>query len=59
MQRAIFGPLNPRWESMPDLKRYEAAPLAVLVAAIAVFGIFPVLALELLNRWTGIVLGGM
>ena len=59
MQRAIFGPLNPRWESMPDLKRFEAAPLAVLVAAIAVFGIFPVLVLELLNRWTGIVLGGM
>jgi len=59
MQRAIFGPLNVRWESMHDLERFEIAPLAVLVACFAVFGIAPLLILELLTRWSGIVLGGM
>src|SRR3989441_711773 len=29
MQRAIFGPVNPKWEAMPDLHRFEVAPLAV------------------------------
>src|SRR5206468_394452 len=36
-----FGPLNPKWEAMPDLHRFEVAPLAVLVAAFAVFGTPP------------------
>src|SRR5207244_9149654 len=49
MQRAIFGPLNPKWEAMPDLHRFEVAPLAVLVAAFAVFGIVPVLFLSLIS----------
>ncbi len=59
MQRAIFGPMNPKWESMPDLSRFEVAPLAVLVAAFAVFGIFPLLVLDFLSSWTQGILGGM
>jgi NADH-quinone oxidoreductase subunit M len=57
MQRAIFGPMNPRWESMPDLERFEVAPLAILVAAFAVFGIFPILLLQSLSSWSAGVLG--
>ena len=59
MQRAIFGPLNPIWEAMPDLHRFEVAPLAVLVAAFAVFGIVPVLFLSLISNWAQGILGGL
>src|SRR6266516_3962757 len=43
MPRAIFGPPNPKWETMPDLRRFQVAPLAVLTVAFAVFGILPIL----------------
>src|SRR2546427_787480 len=59
MQRAIFGPLNPKWEAMPDLHRFEVAPLAVLVASFAVFGIVPVLFLSLISNWAQGILGGL
>src|SRR5207245_2268188 len=59
MQRAIFGPLNPKWETMPDLHRFEVAPLAVLVASFAVFGIVPVLFLSFLSSWAQGILGGL
>ncbi|OLD89778.1 hypothetical protein AUG86_04325 [Euryarchaeota archaeon 13_1_20CM_4_64_14] len=59
MQRAIFGPPNPKWEAMPDLHRFEVAPLAVLVAAFAVFGIVPVLFLSLISNWAQGILGGL
>ncbi len=59
MQRAIFGPLNPKWESMPDLHRFEVAPLAVLTAAFAVFGIVPVLVFSLISNWAQGILGGL
>jgi NADH-quinone oxidoreductase subunit M len=57
MQRALFGPLNPRWEGMADLHRFEVAPLAVLTASFAVFGIFPVFFLEVITRWARDILG--
>src|SRR5256712_7188346 len=59
MQRTIFGPLNPKWETMPDLHRFEVAPLAVLVASFAVFGIVPVLFLSFLSNWAQGILGGL
>src|SRR3989442_12353028 len=59
MQREIFGPPNPKWEAMPDLHRFEVAPLAVLVAAFAVFGIVPVLFLSLISNWAPGILGGL
>src|SRR2546422_115788 len=59
MQHAIFGPLNPKWEAMPDLHRFEVAPLAVLVASFAVFGIVPVLFLSLISNWAQGILGGL
>src|SRR5438552_3297920 len=48
MQGAIFGPPNPKWETMPDLHRFEVAPLAVLVASFAIFGIVPLIFLAFL-----------
>lgn len=59
MQRAIFGPLNPRWANAPDLQRFEVAPLAVLVALFALFGILPILLLDLLSGWASGILGGL
>ena len=59
MQRAIFGPLNPRWENMPDLQRFEVAPLAVLAASFALFGILPIILLDLLTSWSSGILGGL
>src|SRR5438093_379913 len=59
MQRAIFGPPNPKWETMPDLRRFEVAPLAVLVASFAIFGIVPVIFLSFLSNWAQGILGGL
>src|SRR5436309_1090544 len=59
MQRAIFGPPNPKWETMPDLHRFEVAPLAVLVASFAIFGVVPVLFLSFLSNWAQGILGGL
>ncbi|HEX9340006.1 MAG TPA: NADH-quinone oxidoreductase subunit M, partial [Thermoplasmata archaeon] len=59
MQRSIFGPLNPKWEGAKDLHRFEVAPLAVLAASFAVFGIVPVLLLDLLSTWSSGILGGL
>jgi NADH-quinone oxidoreductase subunit M len=58
MQRALFGPPNIEWETMPDLHRFEIVPLAILAAAFAVFGMYPVLLLDPLARWSATVLGG-
>ena len=58
MQRAIFGPLNPRWKDLEDAHTYEAVPLAVLTVLFAVFGILPFLFLDMTVSWAARVLGG-
>ncbi len=57
MQRAIFGPLNPRWKGLEDAHSYESVPLAVLTILFAVFGILPFLLLDMTVAWAGRVLG--
>src|SRR2546421_145292 len=59
MQRAIFGPPNPKWETMPDLRRFQVAPLAVLTVAFAVFGILPILIFNVISAWAQGILGGL
>src|SRR2546426_2182330 len=59
MQRAIFGPPNPKWETMPDLHGFEVAPLAVLTASFAVFGILPIVIMGLISNWAQGILGGL
>jgi NADH:ubiquinone oxidoreductase subunit 4 (subunit M) len=57
MQRAIFGPLNPRWKGLSDAHRHETVPLGILTALFAVFGIMPFLFLDMTMRWAARVLG--
>ena len=57
MQRAIFGPLNPRWKDLHDMERHDVAPLAVLTALFAVFGILPFLLMNMTLEWCARVLG--
>jgi NADH-quinone oxidoreductase subunit M len=59
MQRAIFGPLNPRWEKMKDLEDFEAAPLSILAVTFAIFGILPILIYQLLTPWATAILRGI
>src|SRR5438132_919435 len=59
MQTAIFGPPNPPWEAMPDLHRFQVAPLAVLTVAFAVFGILPILIFNVISAWSQGILGGL
>ena len=57
MQRAIFGPLNPRWKNLPDAHPHESIPMGVLTALFALFGILPVLLLNMTIQWAARVLG--
>lgn len=57
MQRAIFGPLNPKWEKYPDMEDHEVLPLAVLAISFAVFGIVPIVIYQLITPWAAHVLG--
>ena len=59
MQRALFGPLNPRWENAPDMEAFEVAPLGALVATFVVFGFLPILVLGLITSWSDAILGGL
>src|SRR5256884_341075 len=59
MQRGVFGPPNPKWETMPDLRRFQVAPLAVLTVAFAVFGILPILIFNVISAWSQGILGGL
>lgn len=41
LQRVILGPLNPRWDKMPDANGREILSLAPLMALMLFFGIIP------------------
>jgi proton-translocating NADH-quinone oxidoreductase chain M len=47
-QRALFGPLNPKFEKadIPDLKPFETVSLTALAALIVLFGILPFLLMD-------------
>ena len=57
MQRAIFGPLNPRWKGLEDAHPHEIVPMAVLCVLFALFGILPFLLLDMTIRWAARALG--
>jgi len=57
MQRAIFGPLNPRWKDLHDIRLHETLPLGVLTVLFAVFGILPFIFLDMTLRWAATALG--
>ena len=41
MQRVLLGPLNPKWEKMPDANAREIVSLVPLMALMLVFGVVP------------------
>src|SRR5881296_267927 len=57
MQRAIFGPPNPKWKDLGDTHAHESVPLAILCALFAFFGILPFLLLDMTVQWAARVLG--
>jgi len=56
-QRAVFGPLNPRWEKAPDLHRFEVVPLAILSVLFVIFGIFTFWFFQIVHTWSAATLG--
>ena len=57
MQKALFGPLNPKLADMPDAHAYEEVPLGVLTVLLALFGILPFLFFNLIGNFSGPLLG--
>jgi len=53
MQRAFFGPLNQKLKDVKDIHFYEILPLAILIGAAILFGVFPSLFLDPINTWIG------
>lgn len=41
LQRVLLGPLNPKWEKMPDANGREILSLAPLMALMLLFGVIP------------------
>ena len=41
LAKVFFGPLDPQWERLPDLKRLEGFSAAVLVLFLVVVGLYP------------------
>lgn len=46
----LFGPKNPQWEHLPDLKGVEMVPLLVLGLSILIGGILPFTLMDLINQ---------
>ena len=59
MQRALFGPLNPKWEKYPDMERFETVPLSILAITFAIFGIVPIVIYQLITPWATNLLSGL
>ncbi len=57
MQRALFGPLNPKWQKYQDMEGHEVLPLSVLAVSFALFGIVPIIIYQLITPWASHVLG--
>jgi NADH-quinone oxidoreductase subunit M len=51
-QRAVFGPLNPRWAGTHDLHLFETVPLSILAVLFVVFGVFSVAFFEIILAWS-------
>jgi NADH-quinone oxidoreductase subunit M len=50
VQRILFGPRNPRWESLPDATAWwEQAAMAALVAAIIGVGVYPAIIVDVIE----------
>ncbi|MSP12763.1 MAG: NADH-quinone oxidoreductase subunit M [Chloroflexi bacterium] len=50
MKNVFFGPLNSRWNTMPDMDRRELFTLVPLMAVMVLIGFIPATILDLVNR---------
>ena len=53
--QAFFGPPNPKWEGLPDLRGWALLPRALLVAVLVLFGFFPRAMLDLIGSTTSLL----
>lgn len=56
-RQAFFGPRNPKWEGLDDLKGWELLPRAMLVAVLIYFGFFPSIMMEMIDGTTSLLAG--
>lgn len=61
LQRAMFGPLTERISTsgIHDANWYESVPMAILIALIALFGIFPAIIMSRIGDAVSIILSGL
>ncbi len=59
LQKAVFGPLNPKMAEMPDTHGFEDIPLAILTVAIVIFGILPFLFFDIMAEFSTLLLGAI
>lgn len=57
LQRVLLGPLNPRWEKMPDINGREILSVAPLMALMLFFGILPGPVLTFFSNASNAILG--
>jgi NADH-quinone oxidoreductase subunit M len=49
LKRSFYGPLNPRWASIPDASILEMAPLVMLGVVVLFVGIYPLPMFDMLH----------
>ena len=59
LQRTLFGPKLPRFDGTVDAVAVDILPMALLLAAIFVIGIYPALLTDVFNMGLAPILGGV
>jgi NADH-quinone oxidoreductase subunit M len=49
LAKVFFGPLDPRWEHLPDATRLEGFSMGILVVFLLVVGLYPKPWMDLIN----------
>lgn len=57
LQRVLLGPVNPKYEAMPDADRREVISLAPLMALTLLFGVLPAPLLAIFNGASRVIVG--
>lgn len=56
VQRVLLGPLNPKWKDMKEIDGIELATLTPLIMLVVVLGVYPKLALDVINPTLNLIL---
>ncbi len=59
LQRVLLGPLNPKYENMPDANTREIISLAPLMALTLIFGVYPKPILDIFNSASQMIVHGI